>query len=121
MLFISRLQGELGSGVFGVVYKGLLNQPEAKELGEDKIEVAVKTIDSSATEEDKIKFLKEAAIMGQFIKHPNILTIMGIVSANQVCACMIGYSVKLSFWLTASFEYRALHVLKMTICIDAKK
>ncbi len=41
-------------------------------------EVAVKTMTEEATEENKVKFLQEAAIMGQF-KQANILRIQGII------------------------------------------
>ena len=50
-------------------------------LGSDEVmkeEVAVKTMEDGASEGDMIKFLQEAAIMGQF-DHPNIVKILGIV------------------------------------------
>ena len=40
-------------------------------------EVAVKTLEGGAGEEDRVKFLQEAAIMGQF-DHPNIIKLLGI-------------------------------------------
>ena len=43
------------------------------------MEVAVKTMEEGASEEERVKFLQEAAIMGQFKNHPNILRILGIV------------------------------------------
>ena len=53
-----------------------------REVGENKrevsTEVAVKTMRDGASEEDTIKFLQEAAIMGQF-RQPNILRIQGII------------------------------------------
>ena len=64
----------LGSGQFGTVHKG---EWMASEGGE-KIEVAVKTLKEGASEEDKVKFLQEAAIMGQF-SHPNVVKLYGIV------------------------------------------
>ena len=42
-------------------------------------EVAVKSMEDGASEEERVKFLQEAAIMGQF-KHPNIVMIMGIIA-----------------------------------------
>ncbi len=55
--------------------------------GEDQLvedEVAVKSMKSETSEDDKVKFLQEAAIMGQF-DHPNIVMIMGIlVTESQV-------------------------------------
>ena len=43
------------------------------------MEVAVKTLTDSA---NTVKFLQEAAIMAQF-RHPNILTLHGVVSAGH--------------------------------------
>ena len=42
-------------------------------------EVALKTLKADSSEEDKVKFLQEAAIMAQF-KHPNVITLHGVVS-----------------------------------------
>ena len=47
-------------------------------------EVAVKILEDGADEEDKIKFLQEAAIMGQF-NHPNIIRILGVTIDEPVC------------------------------------
>ena len=43
----------------------------------------MKTMKKGAMEEDRVKFLQEAAIMGQF-KHPNILRVLGIVMDDPV-------------------------------------
>ena len=50
--------------------------------GGEKIEVAVKTLKEGASEEDKVKFLQEAAIMGQF-SHPNVVKLYGIVVEGE--------------------------------------
>ena len=68
----------LGSGQFGTVHKGEWLPSE----GGKKIEVAVKTLKEGAGEEDKIKFLQEAAIMGQF-SHPNVVKLYGIVTKGE--------------------------------------
>ena len=47
------------------------------------MEVAVKSIKQTASDEMRVKFLQEAAIMGQF-KHPNILQVLGIVFDDPV-------------------------------------
>ena len=72
----------LGNGAFGIVYKGVWRHAEvgSKQLVEE--EVAVKTKESGASEEDRIKFTQEAAIMGQF-DHPNIVNIMGITMEEK--------------------------------------
>ena len=40
-------------------------------------DVAVKCLKGEASEEERIKFLQEAAIMGQF-EHPNILQMLAL-------------------------------------------
>ena len=37
----------------------------------------MKSLEGESTEEERVKFLQEAAIMGQF-KHPNIIGIAGV-------------------------------------------
>ena len=49
---------------------------------ENEVEVAVKTLKEGAGEEDKVKFLQEAAIMGQF-SHPNVVTLYGVVTEGE--------------------------------------
>ena len=46
------------------------------------MEVAVKQLRSGASEEEKVKFLQEAAINGQF-RHPNVVKLMGVVTAGE--------------------------------------
>ena len=67
----------LGSGEFGTVHKAKWTFRD-EDGTEVCTEVAVKTMRDGCTEYDKIKFLQEAAIMGQF-KHPAILRILGII------------------------------------------
>ena len=42
----------------------------------------MKTLKPNITEEDKIKFLQEAAIMGQFL-HPNVVKLHGVVTVGE--------------------------------------
>ena len=67
-----RITGELGSGQFGTVAKGKWQSKD----------VAIKTLKDDASEEDKVKFLQEAAIMGQF-HHPNIVHLYGVVTVGE--------------------------------------
>ena len=46
------------------------------------MEVAVKTLKRGSSEEDTVRFLQEAAIMGQF-KHPNIVELLGVVTLAE--------------------------------------
>ena len=82
-LFIS-VRCILGSGAFGTVYRGVWSHPST-----DSVEVAMKTIENKSSEEDRVKFLQEAAIMGQF-NHPNIVKILGtIIDENEVLSVCI--------------------------------
>ena len=59
-------------------------------LGSEQVmneKVAVKTMEDGASEGDRVKFLQEAAIMGQF-DHPNIIKLIGVTlntDAEKVC------------------------------------
>ena len=64
---------ELGSGQFGQVCKGLVG---------GMMEVAVKTLKPGSGETEKVKFLREVAIMGQF-SHPNIVKLYGVVTIGE--------------------------------------
>ena len=88
-----RLGDLLGSGQFGMVYKGVLQSASGE------VEVAVKTLKEGSRKEDRVKFLQEAAIMGQF-KHPNVVTMYGVVTDGEpvrfntivtVCYCKLFY------------------------------
>ena len=58
------------------MFKGVLQSPEG-EIG-----VAVKTLKEGSGEEDRVRFLQEAAIMGQF-KHPNVVTLHGVITDGE--------------------------------------
>ena len=66
----------LGSGQFGTVNKGVWHSPSGT------LEVAIKMLKLSAAEEDRIKFLQEGTIMGQF-KHPNVVKLHGMVRERK--------------------------------------
>ena len=71
-----RLAEEIGCGQFGIVFKGVWTTPNGV------LKVAVKTLKEGSREEDRIRFLQEAAIMGQF-KHPNVVEMYGLVTKSQ--------------------------------------
>ena len=66
-LIVYRLLEELGVGEFGVVRRGVWS------VGGEERDVAVKSLADGSTEEKRIQFLQEAAIMGQF----NVITLHG--------------------------------------------
>ena len=47
-----------------------------------EVRVALKTLNQDSTQENKVKFLQEAAIMAQF-RHPNVVLLYGIVSKEE--------------------------------------
>ena len=51
-------------------------------IGKQKLELAVKTLKAGSSEEDKVKFLQEAAIMGQF-SHINVIKMYGVVTMGE--------------------------------------
>ena len=59
-----------------MVLHGVWNHDEQAE------QVAVKTLHGEVSEEDKLKLLREAAIIGQFT-HNNIVKLCGIVSSGD--------------------------------------
>ena len=72
----------LGSGQFGVVSKGIWQSPKGP------LDVAVKQLQPGASEEEKVKFLQEAAINGQF-RHPNVVQLMGVVTVGEPVSQMV--------------------------------
>ena len=66
-----KLLGKLGEGEFGDVFKG------ERRLGDAVKIVAVKSLKAGADKSERVKLLKEAAIMGQF-KHPNVVEFLGV-------------------------------------------
>ena len=54
------------------------------------MDVAVKQLQSKASEEEKVKFLQEAAINGQF-RHPNVVKLMGVVTEGGTVSWSITF------------------------------
>jgi len=108
---VDRLGKLLGSGQFGDVYRGTLQHSRGS------IEVAIKTLKSKASKEDRVKFLQEAAIMGQF-KHPNVVTLYGVIADGEpVCLeSQVRQLKNLSFFLI-----QVLLVLEMLMKGDLRQ
>ena len=76
IVLCTRITSHLGSGQFGTVNKGIWQSPMGA------MDVAVKQLQPGASEEEKVKFLQEAAINGQF-RHPNVVKLMGVVTIGE--------------------------------------
>ena len=93
----------IGSGQFGKVHQGEWTAPGS----EDKVDVAMKTLKEGAGEENKVKFLQEAAIMGQF-SHLNVVKLYGVVTEGEpvslppLSSCSLTVSVSLSLCFHSS-------------------
>jgi serine/threonine protein kinase len=73
----------LGSGQFGTVLKGEWQKDKGEEEEEkEEIEVAVKILKKGSKASSTIKFLREAAIMGQF-SHPNVVKLHGVITEGE--------------------------------------
>ena len=81
--FLHSLKEQFGRGQFGIVHRGIWR-------GEPEVQVAVKSMEGSAVLEERVKFLQEAAIMGQF-KHPYILRVLGILTGENVSSRNVVY------------------------------
>lgn len=68
----------LGSGQFGTVFKGVWKQ----SYNISKVEVAIKILRNNVGEKEKLKFLQEGAIIGQF-QHPNVVKLHGMVTVGE--------------------------------------
>lgn len=65
------------SGEFGDVCKGKLRVPRRMEMN-----VAIKTLKQGATDKNRLEFLTEASIMGQF-DDPNVIYLEGVVTKSR--------------------------------------
>ena len=59
-----------------------MNKGVWQQVPNSSVDVAIKTLKSTANEADRVKFLQEGAIMGQF-RHPNVVRLHGIVREEQ--------------------------------------
>ena len=53
-------------------------------------EVAVKILKEGSSDKDKVMFLQEAAINGQFW-HPNVVRLMGVVTVGEPVSILLPY------------------------------
>ena len=76
LISLCRITGFLGSGQFGTVNRGVWQSPTGA------VDIAVKRLKPGASDEEKVKFLQEGAINGQF-RHPNVVQLMGVVTVGE--------------------------------------
>ena len=56
----------------------------------DTQRVAIKTLNPNLSEKDRIRFLQEAVIIGQF-RHPNIVRLLGVVKDGEPVSTVTSY------------------------------
>ena len=113
LIFVSSLQlnlcsvaEHLGSGQFGTVNKGVWQSPRGA------VEAAIKTLKPGSDEMDQVKFLQEAAIMGQF-KHPNVIKLYGMVTVGEpVSTVYVDDDLPAEFTLNSFFSSQTMIVLE---------
>ena len=88
MFLLCSISQQLGFGEFGVVSLGKWSKTSA-----DPVQVAVKTLNSECSELEKVKFLREAAIMGQF-EDIHIVKLHGVVTEFQNTMIILEYMPK---------------------------
>ena len=77
-----RITDNLGSGQFGRVMKGLWQSPTGE------LPVAIKMLKEGTEESDKVRFLQEAAINGQF-QHQNVVKLQGVVTLRRPVSLLL--------------------------------
>ena len=87
---VYKMYNALGSGQYGTVKLGTLSRHNDTK---SPIQVAVKTLNSQCSESDRVKFLREAAIMGQFV-HNNVVQLHGVVTEEENMMIVLEYMPK---------------------------
>ena len=95
----------LGAGQFGTVNKGVWLSP-----GGEEVPVAVKMLQLKATEPDRVRFLQEAAIMGQF-HHPNVVKLHGVVTRDDPVSLLPPQHVYMIYHSVASVPFLQIMIV----------
>ncbi|XP_061609964.1 ephrin type-A receptor 7 isoform X3 [Phyllopteryx taeniolatus] len=80
-----KIERVIGAGQFGEVCSGWLKVPGKRDTS-----VAIKTLNVGYTEKQKMDFLCEASIMGQF-DHPNVVHLEGVVTRGKPVMIVIEF------------------------------
>ena len=88
MIVLYRIHHQIGSGEFGIV-----SLAQWRDNSSESTIVAVKSLNSQCSESERVKFLREAAIMGQFL-HNNIVRMHGVVTEEENMMIVLEYIPK---------------------------
>ena len=83
-----RIHHQIGSGEFGVV-----SLAQWRDSSSGSTIVAVKSLNAQCSEPEQVKFLREAAIMGQFL-HNNVVRMHGVVTEEENMMIVLEYMPK---------------------------
>ena len=81
------LSNPLGEGQFGEVYQAEWEIPQ-----HGHVDVAVKVVKKGAPQEERLKLLQEAAILGQF-RHRHVVSLLGVVTLGEPVSGWIACSI----------------------------
>ena len=107
-LVLCRIKKHLGSGQFGLVNMGEWCQSS------EVVNVAVKTLRPQSSDEEKVKFLQEAAIMGQFL-HPNVVRLYGVVTVGEPVSC-VSRETNFPTSSTSPLLFLSTHTHSLSLC-----
>ena len=79
----------IGSGAFGEVWKAVLDESPAG--GVPGYMVAAKMLGEHAREEHAEEMLREATVMAQVTGHPNLVSLIGVVTSGKPLLLLISY------------------------------
>ena len=85
----------------------------------ETVEVAVKTLKPGSDENDRVKFLQEAAINGQF-QHPKVVKLHGVVTVGEPVSVVIFLQLKLMVVHVAACDgsFGAIYPLQVMIVLE---
>ena len=114
-----RLINEIGSGEFGLVWKGMYLAPRTSISHE--LHVAIKELRNDPSAHEREELMREAAVTAQF-DHPNVIGLIGVVTAGEPALLVLQFCDKgsLSSMLQESPEPFAVGTL-VGFCLDAVK
>ena len=92
------IESVIGGGEFGDVCKGRF-----RLLGKPDLPVAIKTLKAGASDKNRLDFLTEASIMGQF-DDPNVIYLEGVVTKSKSSCILVTFNRYKSRSLWSNFS-----------------